>query len=241
MKKQLAVLFALVSGIAIGHAARTPAAPLALAGDEPADPGDPDKVLAALVEGNERFVAGKARRDHQDAARVTELAQGQHPRACVLACSDSRVSPEIVLDQGLGDIFVIRVAGNVTDAAITGSVEYAVEHLATPLVLVLGHTGCGAVTAAVKTHGHPKALLALGPNIQDLVERIEPVLAAIPGDVAEPERIARAIEANARFVAAELESTSEIVRTRLAAKKVEVVPAIYDLMDGGKLHVLSGH
>ena len=108
-----------------------------------------DESLARLMEGNKRFVKRKAQHPDQSLAHLREIEPGQHPFAIVLGCSDSRVSPEVVFDQGLGDLFVIRVAGNVTDDAVVGSVEYAVEHLKTPLVVVLGHQGCGAVQAAV--------------------------------------------------------------------------------------------
>jgi carbonic anhydrase len=233
----LSSVCALSLGFALGRAAPDPAVPVARAEEEAAEEADPAKVLASLEEGNRRFVEGKSRHDHQDRTRVRELVKGQHPRACVLACADSRVAPEIVLDQGLGDLFDVRVAGNVADPAITGSLEYAVEHFHTPLILVLGHRSCGAVTAAVDTHGHTKALLALGPNLRDLVERIAPVLVGLPAEGSDT--LEAAIEANARFVADELEATSEILRARKAAKQLDIVPAVYDLEDGGKLHVLG--
>jgi len=107
------------------------------------------EALARLMEGNKRFVTRKAQHPDQTLAHLREVESGQHPFAVVLSCSDSRVSPEIVFDQGLGDLFVIRVAGNVTDDTVIGSIEYAVEHLKAPLVVVLGHQGCGAVQAAV--------------------------------------------------------------------------------------------
>lgn len=107
---------------------------------------NPEKGLAALVEGNRRYQAQRLTHPHQNAARRAALAAGQHPFAAVLSCADSRVPPEIVFDQGLGDLFVVRVAGNITDDVVLGSLEYAVEHLHVPLVVVLGHYKCGAVT-----------------------------------------------------------------------------------------------
>ena len=109
----------------------------------------PDEALQRLIDGNARFTAGKVDHPNQDAARRTALAKGQSPFAIIFGCSDSRVSPEVLFDQGLGDLFVIRVAGNVVDADEAGSVEYAFEHLHSPLLLVLGHQNCGAVAAAL--------------------------------------------------------------------------------------------
>src|SRR5207237_5372942 len=116
-------------------------------GKETGAPLTPDQALSRLVAGNQRFVAHKPTHPHEDLARRHDLAGSQHPFAVVLSCSDSRLPPELVFDQGLGDLFVIRVAGNITDAAVIGSIEYAVEHLHAPLIVVLGHEKCGAVTA----------------------------------------------------------------------------------------------
>src|SRR5215218_7417660 len=116
----------------------------------------PADALKAIMEGNARFVAAKAAYPHQTVEQRTSVAGGQHPIAVVLSCSDSRVPPELVFDQGLGDLFVVRVAGNVADDAVIASIEYAVEHLGPTLVVVLGHEKCGAVAAtldAVKTGG----------------------------------------------------------------------------------------
>ena len=109
----------------------------------------PDQALTQLLRGNERFVAGWPDHPNQSARRRREVSDsGQQPFAIILSCSDSRVPPEIIFDQGLGDLFVIRVAGNIIDDAILGTIEYAVEHVHAPLVMVLGHDKCGAVTAA---------------------------------------------------------------------------------------------
>jgi carbonic anhydrase len=111
--------------------------------------GDGGEVLLRLMNGNKLYVAGEPRHPHQTLERRVEVANGQKPFAAILGCSDSRVPPEILFDQGLGDLFVIRVAGNVVDDAVQGSIEYAVEELAVPLVMVLGQGRCGAVKAAV--------------------------------------------------------------------------------------------
>lgn len=128
---------------------------------------DSQKALELLKEGNARFVSGNlAPKDHYDEDRQ-RLCQGQHPFAVVLCCSDSRVVPEILFDQKLGDLFVIRNAGNVVDDDVLGSIEYAVEHLGTPLVVVLGHSCCGAVTATCQGGELPG-------HIQDIAKRIKP-------------------------------------------------------------------
>jgi carbonic anhydrase len=109
-----------------------------------------DQALQKLTEGNARFISCNVTHPGQSKERLQELVSGQHPFAVVVGCSDSRVPPEIIFDQGLGDIFVVRTAGKVLDNAVLGSIEYAVEHLSVPLVVVLGHDSCGAVKAAVE-------------------------------------------------------------------------------------------
>lgn len=129
----------------------------------------PDEALAKLVAGNTRFVEGKQAQKDVGNTRRTELTKGQQPFAVILSCSDSRVPPEHIFDQGLGDIFVVRVAGNVADSIELGSVEYAAEHLGSPLILVLGHQMCGAVKATV-AGGKPEG------NIGSIVKKIEPAV-----------------------------------------------------------------
>jgi carbonic anhydrase len=123
-----------------------------------------DSVLAELKAGNEHHVRHQYQHPHETATRQRELTNGQHPHAQILGCSDSRVPPEIIFDQGLGDLFVVRVAGNVATDTELGSLEYGAEHLHIPLIVVLGHESCGAVTAAVQggeVEGHITALLSL--------------------------------------------------------------------------------
>ena len=134
---------ALFSGIIPGATAQHPA-------DSAPTVSGPE-ALARLKAGNQRFVASKLQHPRQDGKRRGELATSQHPFAIVLGCADSRTSPEVVFDQGLGDLFVLRVAGNVLNDETLGSIEYAVAHLGTPLILVLGHERCGAVKAAKET------------------------------------------------------------------------------------------
>src|SRR5947209_5314090 len=135
----------------------------ALWGQKPATVLPADQALARLIEGNARYSRHREQHPDETLARRKELQVGQHPFAVVLSCSDSRVPPELVFDQGLGDLFVVRVAGNIAADAVLGSVEYAVEHLGTKLIVVLAHEKCGAITAAVeggKAPGHLPALVA---------------------------------------------------------------------------------
>ena len=147
--------------------------------DTDAAPGiSPVEALQRLKTGNQRFVASKLQHPHQSAERRTELATSQHPFAIVLGCADSRTAPEVVFDQGLGDIFVIRVAGNVLNDETLGSIEYGVEHLGAQLIVVLGHERCGAVKAARELI----AAKAEAPgHIQSLIKAIQPAVETTAG------------------------------------------------------------
>jgi carbonic anhydrase len=187
-----------------------------------------DQALARLIEGNERFKRGEARFPTVQKEVLADLAKGQQPYATILGCSDSRVPPELVFDQDLGDIFVIRTAGQVVGDLELGSIEYAVEHLGTPLIVVLGHERCGAVTAAVKggdAEGH----------IPAIVKAIEPAVAeskAEPGDAVD-----NAVRANVRDVVRKLRATDPILSHFAHDGKLKVVGGRYDL-DTGKVEML---
>lgn len=190
-------------------------------------------ALAELQAGNQRFVSGALTHPRADAQRRSELASGQSPFATIITCADSRVPVELLFDQGLGDLFVIRVAGNIADDAILGSVEYAAANLGVNLTVVMGHRSCGAVGAAVgyvvgggsKTGTHIDALVdAIGPAVQAAAD-------AGTDDVAD-----RSIRQNAIMVARDIES-SEPVMSSLAGQGVEVRPAYYDL-ESGEVHWL---
>ena len=184
----------------------------------------PAEALARLKTGNQHFVANKLEHPRQTATRRTELATSQHPFAVVLACADSRTSPELVFDQGLGDVFVVRVAGNVLNDETVGSIEYAVEHLGTQLIVVLGHERCGAVKAARETI----AAKAEAPgHIQSLVKAIAPAVEATAGEDAEA--TAKANELN---VAKELRESAPILKELVEKGTVSVVAAHYDLDTG---------
>src|SRR5262245_53100584 len=155
------------AAVAIGLALLLFACSSASAPSAPRESADP---LERLREGNERFVRGERAQWGDVAQRRTEIAKDQHPFATVLACSDSRVAPEAVFDRTLGDLFVVRVAGNVSDDHVLGSIEYGAEHLHVPLLVVLGHERCGAVSAAVAGGEVPG-------HVESLVKSIEPAVA----------------------------------------------------------------
>jgi carbonic anhydrase len=185
--------------------------------------------LKMLADGNARFVAGTSTRPHQDHARLDDtFANGQHPYAAVLSCADSRVPPELVFDAGIGDLFVIRVAGNVADVDEIGSVEYGVEHLGVHTVLVLGHTKCGAVTAVVEHEHATKSIEELVHNIVPAVEEARRDFPKLAG----PELLNKAIELNVRRQMADLVSGSDVIRDAVKEGKVKVVGGVYDLHTG---------
>lgn len=182
----------------------------------------PKEAWNALAAGNRRYVAGLPWRGHHDAKRRTEIAGTQHPIAIVVGCSDSRVPPEILFDQGLGDLFVIRNAGNVVDANALASIEYAAEHLGVRLIVVLGHERCGAVTAALD--GTP-----LPGNLPALLKEIEPAALAAKGTKGDV--LNTAICLNVEGVAREI-AADPILEHLIAAQRLQVVTALYDLDTG---------
>lgn len=193
----------------------------------------PDAALERLMAGNQRYVASKSEHPHDSAERRKELKDTQHPYAIVLACADSRVSPELVFDQGLGDIFVVRVAGNVTDPAITGSVSYAVRHLGAPLIVVVGHQSCGAVKAALL----PPADLAKEPqDIQALVQDVLPGIKSVPSQLTGEQRLKAAIAANVRRSINQLGEAPSI-KQAVVDHTVKIVGGVYNL-ESGKVELL---
>jgi carbonic anhydrase len=187
-----------------------------------------DQALQKLMDGNKRYVEEKRTYPDQNRARLAEVAKGQHPFATVLGCADSRVAAEILFDQGIGDIFDIRVAGNITDDVVLGSIEYAAEHLGVPLLMVLGHKGCGAVTAALE--GKP-----LPGHIGSLVAAINPALAKAKGQAGD--RLDNAVKANVKLVVEQLKSSQPILAELFKENKLKIVGAHYDL-DTGKVELL---
>lgn len=188
-----------------------------ISASESAGPG-PEEALARLKKGNARAASGSFTHPHQSTADRAALAKAQHPFAVVLSCSDSRVPPELVFDQGYGDLFVVRVAGEVVDAPGLGSIEYAVEHLGPRLVVVLGHERCGAVKAAVDGGEAP-------PNIASLIKAIQPAVDEVKD--AKGDKLDLAMRANVR----------RVVRQVAVDVNVKVVGMVYDL-DTGKVEIL---
>jgi carbonic anhydrase len=191
-------------------------------------PTDVAEALVRLKEGNARFVSGRLRHAHQAANWRKHLTASQQPFATILACSDSRVPPELVFDQGLGDLFVIRVAGNIIATDVLGSLQYATRHLHTPLVVVMGHESCGAVTAAIEAlEGRAKA-----PRfIAALLAAIEPGLKGLPADLEGADRVHAAVEANVRWSMRQLAALPES-QLALKRKRSALVGAVYDITEG---------
>jgi carbonic anhydrase len=182
------------------------------------------------MQGNTRFVFGHM--THLASGQVAEarraVAKGQMPFAIIVGCSDSRVGPEIVFDQGLGDIFVVRTAGEVVDVTALGSIEYAVEHLGSSLIVVLGHERCGAVSAAVAVAKEPG-------HIATLLRAIEPAVEQTKGKPGDP--VENAVRAQAIDVAKQLQNAKPILTERVHSGKLKIVAARYDL-DTGKVEFL---
>lgn len=186
------------------------------------------EALKELKQGNERFVKGKAARSNQSLKRVKEVASGQKPEAVILGCADSRVPPEVIFDEGIGDLFVVRVAGNISEPATTGSIEYAAEHLGVPLIVVLGHHKCGAVKATAEAHGPAEG------NIGEIVKELQPAVAAAKAKPGKEGLVDDAVHANVELVAAQLLSESPVLTHLVHEGKVKIVTAVYDL-DSGKV------
>jgi carbonic anhydrase len=187
-----------------------------------------DQALSRLIAGNERFVRGEARFPTVQKEILADLAKGQQPYATILGCSDSRVPPELVFDAGFGELFIARVAGNVVSAEIMGTLQYAGVHLHTPLFVVLGHRGCGAVGAALeeKTHGASQP-----GRIALLLENIHPALQHLDRRIPAEELFDAAVEANVRWSMEQVLETPE-AKQRIREGLIKLVGAVYDLQTG---------
>lgn len=180
----------------------------------------PDAALSELMEGNKRFIAGKSTAHDQDLAILKQhTVDKQEPFAAVLSCADSRVPVELVFDQTIGHIFVTRVAGNVVTPELIGSLEYGAAVLGTKVILVLGHSGCGAVKATIQGKGVPGQISSLFPHIQPAVDQAGTDLAA-------------ATKANAKIQAALLRQASTVIADMSKEGKIKVVSGYYDLGSG---------
>src|SRR5947209_284634 len=218
-KAQLACCFVIVSLFGTNQFVRAA---------DPAHPEGPTVApavaISKLKEGNGRYAGGNLQHPGQTTERRAELANTQHPFAIIVSCSDSRVPPEIVFDQGLGDLFVVRVAGNVIDDHSQGSIEYAVDHLAVRLIVVLGHQSCGAVKAAKETIA---AKTKAAAHIQSLITAIQPAVeATINGD------LDATVKANVKDVVQALSSSTPILKPKVDSGEVQVIGAYYSLDTG---------
>lgn len=217
---------AALASLSAGVAAVLGAPPVraAATGGTAVAPGD---ALARLLSGNERYRTDRAINCNRNYHRRAEVAAAQAPFAIVLGCADSRVPPEVVFDRGLGDLFVVRVAGNIASDDAIGSIEYALEHFHCGLVMVLGHERCGAVSAAVDA---AKSGTMPGGFVGGIVAAIEPAVRRSRDE--RGDALHAAVRANARDVAARLRSASAVVRTAETAGSCRVVAATYDLTTG---------
>ncbi|MFY0651191.1 MAG: carbonic anhydrase [Cyclobacteriaceae bacterium] len=184
------------------------------------------EIVDRLKEGNARFVSDQLEGNQQDGERRDSLTGGQAPWAIVLSCADSRVVPELAFDTGLGELFVVRVAGNVANTSSIASIEYAVANLGTKVIVVLGHQSCGAVTAAVGGGDN-------GYNLNHLLSHVSPAIAAC-GDGAS---LADVVKKNAELNGSELSGRSSIIKDAVENGGVSIVPAYYNL-DTGKVDFL---
>ena len=190
-------------------------------------PWTPAQAWAKLARGNERFVAGQYSHPHQDAARRDSLTGGQTPFAVFFGCADSRVAAEIIFDRGLGDLFVVRTAGHVIDPGVLGSIEFGVAVLDIPLVVILGHDSCGAVSATVNA---VRDGVLPGGYIRDIVERVTPsVLAARQAGMSSPDEIEAE---HVRHTLRLLTERSRLIGDRVDSGRLAVVGATYNLGDG---------
>ncbi|MEH1892748.1 MAG: carbonic anhydrase [Nostoc sp.] len=189
---------------------------------------NPDAALQKLMEGNQRFVQHQPQYPDQSALRLQEVAQAQHPFATILSCADSRVPAEIVFDQGIGDIFDVRIAGNIATSEAIGSIEYAIVLLGSPLLMVMGHERCGAVTAAVQN----QSLLG---DIGTFVKAIKPAVEKVKdqsGDAVE-----NAVVANVQYQLERLKR-SQLLTEQVRSGKLKIVGGRYDL-DTGRVNIIT--
>ncbi len=193
-----------------------------------------DQVIDGFKAGNQRFLAGTSLHSSQSSLmKLKEYAKvGQSPKAVVLCCSDSRAPVELIFDQDIGDVFVIRVAGNIVAPSLVGSVEFAAITFGIPVVLVMGHTLCGAVTATLRHIQTKESLSSDGLN--DIVSRIKPHIHAIAKikEISDEEKVSRAVEANVRASVSQLSHSSRIVEEMVTLGQLKILGAVLDLATG---------
>jgi carbonic anhydrase len=185
-----------------------------------------DESLLKLLEGNKRFISGQLAAKDCSAEKRQELTKGQHPFATVLSCSDSRVAPEVIFDEGLGDVFIVRVAGNVVEPTTLGSIEYGAEHLHTPLLVILGHESCGAVKATLEAKGKPQG------NIGAILKKIMPAVNTAKKAKKNPEETLNiAVQENVKNTYKDI-MKSKTIRELVHEGKLKIVAAEYYLGTG---------
>lgn len=235
MKRLVLHLVLISSFLSAGFAQQATMAPPSAHAAQ-AQPSSADAIWADLMAGNRRFVSGKTKAVSVIPLR-DGLAKGQQPKVAVLACSDSRVGPEIIFDKNLGDLFVVRSAGNIADAIGIGSLEYAVEHLGSTVLVVLGHTKCGAVGAACSGEKMPTA------NLQAIVDKISPAVTKVrPQSKGADDLLEKAVVENVQLSAHDVIASSPVLQHFLHDGKLTVFEAVYKLDSGEvvKLGEISG-
>jgi carbonic anhydrase len=189
----------------------------------------PDQALEKLMVGNRRYVAGRALHPRQSQAQRDLLLESQHPFAAILSCSDSRVPSELIFDQGLGDLFIVRTAGHVTGDLVIGTLEFAVHVLHVPLIMVMGHTQCGAVAATIAGQSLPGRIGSIASDLQPAVD----LARSEPGD-----QLLNAIHTNSRYTADKLIRESAILGDAIEKGALKIVPAYFDLKTSS-VHLLQ--
>src|SRR3954454_22306883 len=187
-----------------------------------------EESLRRLIEGKERFLRGDARTSAFQLERRANLAKGQRPYATILGCSDLRVAPEWIFDAGLGELFIVRVAGNILSPEIAGSLQYAGSHLHTPLFVVLGHEGCGAISAALAAKHEG---VRFRSRIQLLLESVLPGLPELDPQLSSDERFSRAVESNVKWTVRQILNTPE-AQARVAEGHMRIIGAVYEIETG---------
>ena len=234
MKRELFCIVILFGFLGVGLAQQSATAPAKTTHAQPhaatKPEASPDAVWADLMAGNRRFVAGKPRQ-HMVVPLRKKLASGQSPDVIILSCSDSRVSPELVFDQSLGDLFVVRTAGNVADPVALGSIEYAVDHIHSPVLVVMGHQKCGAVSAACSGEKMPS------DNLEAIMNKIGPAVNQAKTYAKGDDLLDAAIKDNVEQSAKDLQANSEIIRNAVQSGKLTIFEAEYSLDTGEVMRV----
>lgn len=241
MKKGFIVIAGLCLMLSYGTSSCTSKSNNASTQSDPFQTVNQNDPLADLKSGNDRFSSGQLIHTHQSTERIKELASGQHPKAVVITCSDSRVPPEIVFDQGLGDLFTIRTAGNVMSDYEEGSVEYAVEHLHTKLVIVMGHESCGAVTAMLEhtdKHADSDDDYEEPDHISSIIKALASEEEAFDALNSAEDKCSAMVRANVIHGVKQLRESKPVLSNLTKKEEIQIIGAVYHL-DTGKVEFLD--